>query len=434
MSIYDTYAQYVMEGILRDEILGGSPSYRDVVVAFDTYLLTHDLKTPAFVASNYEVGELDSSSAASYNQAMDLAAQDMRVLFKHLLLTESTMSRFFSRWRAEAERLEGRLKDLEERVSDLLLVTKDTEGYFNYVYDALSDASKINTSSSCLFDKKRGLVTLGASSLTPTRLDLTNAVGAVAVNSVEFTVLSQNNMVSATEAAGSKLQYVISDATNYWQQNVVMSKPGTVTAEIVVSFSAAKTFSRILVDLHAANQNSKVSVTPFTSNDKYNWTQLPITNFSREITDRASFQFSSLSAKYVKFIITKPGYDRVDNSQYVYEFGVDEVAFFADSFGTSDLSQTFYSTALSVLDKTGTATGFSKAVLEVCENVPTGTTLAYSLAVSNSSTTALGSLTFMNITPVNRTSYKEQTILDFGELPLVTIADVAPSYDSSGAA
>ena len=221
MSIYDTYAQYLMEGLLREEILSGNPSYRDIIVAFDVYVQGHDLETPAFAADEFEVDELGNSSATSYNLALQTAQQDMRVLFKHLLTVESAMSRSFSRWRAEAERLEGRLKDLEDRVANLLILTKDTEGYFNYVYDALSDSSKINSSSTTLFDKKRGLVTLGKTSLTPSRLDLTNAVNAATVNKAEFTLLSQNYLVSATEVAGSKLQYIIADRTNYWQQKML---------------------------------------------------------------------------------------------------------------------------------------------------------------------------------------------------------------------
>jgi len=434
MAIYETYAKFIMEGILRDQILGGTaPSYRTVIAAFDSYTSGLDLTKPVFSSLTYEVEPGDESSATDYNEGLFTAQQDMRVLFKHLLGAEIRMSRYFARWRAEAERLEGRLKDLEDRIINLLLLTKDTEGYFNYVYDSLTDASKASTSSTTLFDKKRGMVTLGASSLTPTRIDLSNAFGATAVNSAEFTVLSQNSLVSSTEAAGSKLQNVISDKTNYWQNNVVMDKPGTVTSDLIVSLAKTQSFSRIDVDLHAANQNSKVSVTPMYSADKYNWKQLPITNFTREVTGRTTFQFGTLSAKYIKLLITKPGYDRVSNSQYVYEFGMDEVAIHKENYGESDKQQIFYSTALSVVNVAGVTQSFSKAVLEVCENVPTNTSIDYSLAVSNTKSASIGSLTFMPIDPVNRTSYKGQTILDFGELNQVTVSGVGVSYDTAGA-
>lgn len=428
MSIRDTYAEVVAENILR-EILreGESPSVSEIASRFETFTSTNDISQPLFDSTSYTVESGESSSVAKWNNMNEAIHQDLLVLYKHLFKVSGQAITNFERWRAEAKLLEGRLDDLEERINSLLLISSDTAGFFNFMQDNFVDMSKVDLANTTAYvNVDKGVVSMGTSATGATRIDLSTLVDS----DIEFTILSRNNLVSSVSSDNTRLKYVVSDVRNYWQERVYTSKPGPVTVELKVSLLRDTEISRIDLDLHMANQNSTVQVTPMYSTDNYNWTQLPITTFTRSVVDKSTFQFSPVTAKWVKFIMTKTGFDQVHNELYSYEFGVDEVAFFNEGF-TADTDSTLISEPLSVLDTEGNPEEFSRIVLEVCEDVPDGTSINYSVSAFNEEDAALG--TFVPIGPLTRETTTKPTVLDFGDLDLVTVSGIRVSYDASAA-
>jgi hypothetical protein len=426
MGIRDTYAELLTEGIILDILRAGDPpSVSAITEEFNSFTETYDISEPLFDANNYHVEEGEAASVSKYNQGNLDIQRDLKVLYKHLFKISEQALSGFERWRAEAGILEGRLEDLEQRIAGLLLLSHETAGYFNFMQDNFVDASKIDLSQStaCINLAQRN-VSIGTSAAGVTRVDLSSLED----KDVEFTVLSQSDLFSHVGAEGSRTKYAVSDARNFWQMRIYMAKPVPVSVELKVDMTEEKELSRIDVDLHMANQNSSAQLTPMYSTDDYNWKQLPISDPTRSVIDKATFQFEPVTARWVKFIITKRGFDQVHNELYTYEFGVDELAFYNESFAINT-EVVLISQPLSVNDINGNPEEFSRLVLEVCEDIPKDTSIDYYVSVSNEEDMPASG--FIAIDPVGRTSASAPTLLDFGDLDTVTISGVTISYASS---
>lgn len=422
MSVHETYTEVIMQNVIQDLVKQGTALTAGAVVdEFTSRIDGHKLSEPWFEASAISKNQIFSSS--SFNNKLATIQQDLDVSFKHLLQQAANSNAAYLRWTKESNRLSAQLKDLQNRLDTLLLITKNTEGYLNYVYDALSDSKKIDTTNSTTyFDSKNGLVSIGTSSLS--RVSLSNAT-------IEFSLLSQNNLISIYEPQLSDIKNISSGKNSFWQKKIIMSQPTTVTTEILIKFTSSTSFSSIFADFHAANFRSLVSITPMYSTDGYNYSQLPVSNFTQDTLDKAKFQFNSISAKYVKILMTKAGYDYIDsNGGYVYEFGLNTLALRKQAYSTSS-SNVFHSSALSITGKNKKLIQFSKLALEACEDLPTSTSIDYSIAVGSSSSITLSNRTYYPISPSGRTGKKYDSVIQPGNFNEVTVSGVAISHDAS---
>ena len=431
--IRDTYAELIMESILR-EILneGTAPTAAEITTRFDDFVAAYDISQPLFIGEDYSVEPGEVSSIAQYNGANAAILQDLKVLYRHLFSTTNQSIKGFERWKKEAEVLEERLQELEERITNLLLVADDTEGYFNFMYDNFATTSKVDlTNTTAYVNVGKSLVTIGTSTSGGTRLDLS---GLDPNKDIEFSVLSRNNLASVQQASKSELKNAVSDKANFWQNRVITTSATPVSIELKVKLPAKKTVSRIDIDLHSANANSAVQITPMYSVDNYNYNQLPTTNFTRSVVKKGAFQFTPVQASQIKFIMTKTGADQVVGNQYAYEFGVDDISFYNEQFTATtsqDTGAVFISKPLSVVDTASQPEQFSKVTLKVCEEVPTGTSIDYYLTASNDLTVPISSGIWTAISPNNRSNPTNPTVIDFGDLDETTVSGVKVSYDAT---
>jgi len=428
MSIYNTYAEIITEDIIRQLLEDGTaPSVGEIADQLDTFLEDNDISQPLFNNNSYNVAWNENASALKWNNCNEAINKDIRVLYKHLISTTDQSIQDFDRWRIGARLLEGRLDDLQERLTSLLLIAQDTAGYFNFMQDNFVNTSKVDLSATTAYvNIDKGIVTLGTSSTGATRIDTSD----IPAEDIEFTVLSRNERITEVPAKQSNIENVLSDVTNFWQTTVFARRPQAVTAELKINLPSAQSLSRIDIDLHQSNQNSSMQITPMLSTDNYNFSQLATNTFTRSVMDKTTFYFTPTSAQYVKLILTKTGYDTFEDSQYGYEFGFDEIALYNEGFAANTDSQVV-SEALSVTGNDGQPEEFSKLVLEVCEDVPEDTTIDYSVAVFNSATTAVSDLTFVPIDPLDRSQTSKPTVLDFGDISSVTVSGIQLSYNTT---
>jgi len=338
----------VLENIIRDLLREGiNPSISEITSRYETFIADNDTSQPLFGLADAKVVKAEASSATKYNNTNDEVLQDLVVLYRHLFKVSNQSIENFERWKTETKILEGRLDDLNERINGLLLISSDTAGYFNFVQDSFVDNSKVDLANTTAYvNVDKGLVTIGTTNAGATRIDLSGLRN----EDVEFVVLSRNGLVSSVTANNSQRRYAIQDLTNYYQEYVYFNKPQAVSVELKVDFLEEKEVSRVDVDLHMSNQNSAVEIIPFYSTNNYDWKQLPVSTPTRSVIDKTSFQFSPVVARYVKFVMTKLGFDQVVNSQYVYEFGVDEISFYNEGFdATAGTLSALVSKPLSVL-------------------------------------------------------------------------------------
>lgn len=428
MAISETYGELILEQILRDLLLHGeSPRLSTITSDFNTFTATNDISKPLFKSTTSKVTWGENSSATKNNLTNNTILQDLSVLYKHIFKISEQSLLNFERWKAESQLLEGRLDILTDRINNLLLLSSDTAGFFNFIQDNFVDTSKVDlTNSNAYVNTSKDIVTIGTSSPGATRVNLSS----LSNKDVEFTVLSRNNLIATLEAEGSQPVFAISDGSSYWQERVWVSKPGPVSAELKIHFPEATTLSKIELDLHMSNQSAAVQVIVQYSIDNYTWIQLPTDSFTQSVLRAATFTFTPIQVQYVKFIMTKPGYDSISNGLYAYEFGLDMLAFFNEGFG-SNIDSTLISQALSVTGTDGLPEDFGKVVLEVCEDIPTGTSINYYIGVTNDSSAVPNDINFVGIDPITRTTTTLPSILDFGDISLITISDIYPSYDPS---
>lgn len=427
MGISETYTEVLMEQMLKELLAAGeAPTFTAITNRFNSFIANHDISKPLFIAEDYHVTRGDSASAADYNTANLEIQRDLNVLYRHLLkISERTITNF-ERWRSEAELLESQARTSEERIKSLLLLSSDTAGFLNFVQDNFSDTSKVDTSLTTTYlDVQKGLVTLGTNSLGPTKIDMSWATDS----NIQFTVLSRSSLVSVVAAEGSRPKYAVNDLRNYWQERVYTNKPGPVSAELKINLGAQEDVSCIDVDLHLASHGSSVQLTTLYSTDDYNWQILPVTNPTRSVLDRTLFQFTPIAMQWIKFVMTKTAPDQVHNDLYCYEFGVDEISFYNEGFA-SGTSSYLYSKPLSVTGVNGEVVEFSKVALEVCEDIPTDTSIEYYVAATTIDTVAPTQWT--RIDPLDKPNTTWPVILDFGDLETTTVSGITVSYNPTG--
>lgn len=429
--ISDTYSEIILEQIIREMLLAGiAPTVGEITRRYNTFVAANDISKPLFLPASYIAVKGEPASATTYNNALLDIERDLKVLYKELFKVSSQILLDFQRERAEGKLLEGQLDTLQDRITNLLLLSTDAEGFFNFVQDNFTDTSLVDlVNSTTYIDTSKGIITLGTNSIGPTRIDLSYLQD----KDILFTVLSRTNLISAIQSEGSRLIDGVSDTTGYWQERIHMSKPGAVSAEFKINLRSTIDLSRLDIVLHSSNQSSAIQITPMYSIDNYNWLNLPLDTFSRSITTNTSFRFTPISAQWIKLILSKSSYDQVSRGQYNYEFGLDSISLFNEGFATITTGSTFYSQVLSVKGTNDLPEEFGKVALEVCEEVPTGTSVDYSIAVFNDPNLPIASNNFINIDPLGRSVTVNPTSIDFGDLSPITMSGVVISYNPSSA-
>lgn len=394
-----------------DEGINVTPFEIDTRLAL--FLEQNDLTSPTMDPDDLRVKPKSSSSSSLYNDTNEVILDDLSILYRNMFLLSNQSMKTFDRWRSRITNLEAQLDNLGDRVQNLLIVTQDTEGFFNFVSDVFADTEKIDIpNSSMVVDLNREQVTIGPNDSGATRVNL----NLIKPEDISFIVLTRKDLQANAVAEGGEPINAFVDATKFWQNRLFMNKPGPVVVELKVKLGDEPVkISRISMKLHAANTNSSVTITPLISNDNFNFTQLSTASFSQSVTNKATFTFPPTTAKYVKFILAKDGFDHLDGLLYVYEFGADEIAFYKEGF-LPDSSNILFTKALSVKDTDGNLAKFSRVSLNVCELVPSDdSNIDYAVAASNTIIDP-ASLNFVSIDPLERSNPINPTIVNFTDL------------------
>lgn len=422
MSIELTYREILIERFIQDKLKAGIvPTPEEIEEEILRLTDDEDLTKPRFSAETYHVASKESASASKFNNTFLTVREDLRVIYRELLLLSGRTVEDYERWNLESTNLEKRLIDLESDIENLLLLTQDTEGFHSFIVDNFSDSSLFDkTLSDAFLDLDSQQVMLGATGNSVTRVLLNN----LELDDVSFRIRSTVDFISRADGINTDLRNPFSQTSINWWTIIEMKKAKPVTCELSVRLGPEPIkLSKIFMELHDSSRSSPMIVTPLYSVDNYNFTQLPTNTFTQEIRSRGTFVFEEIEAKYIKFIITKTGPDPGVSDQFSYQFGFKDISFFAEEFG-SDESQTFISRPLAVRDTDNNPIQFSKIVLETCERVETNTGIDYFITASNDEDVPINESTqWLPITPINKTTILSQSVLDLGDIVDVEIGD-----------
>lgn len=439
MAIDVTYKQMLMERYIQSQLAKGIVVTSTDLEAYAIALDTVDFKQSQFSSDQYAVTRGESASATKFNNTFAAIKQDLSALYEEMLLLSDRAIRTYERWNIEAKSVEKELIDLEDHVDNLLLLTKDTEGYFSTLLDNLTDSSLVDLDlSSCMIDLKVHQATLQPTGGVSTRIFLNNLDPE---NAVAFRVRSTANVLGRTDLQGSEVNNVFQQGSKGWWTAIATKVASPITCELDVKLSDTPiSLSKICLELHDSAQSGPMQITPLYTVDKVSWAQLPTNTFSQEARTTCVFSFPSIQVTWVKFVLTKTGPDpSPSQSTYSYQFGFKEISFYNEGF-TANTAQKLISKPLWVIDPDGNPQEFEKLALQVCERVETNTSIKYYLTTSNDPTVPItGSTIWVPISPTNyiNTPYPQVIsvgdVVDytFGETELQPVDDeiVKVSYD-----
>ena len=435
MSIESTYKSMLLEEYLKLQLRQGTnlsavELIEQAEAINETYTFGSDTDTrpqPLFEKEDWKVDKLEEASATKMNDTFVAMIQDLKVAFVEMTNLNDNSIQNFERWQLETDSIRKELIDLEEKIENFLILAQDTEGYHSIISDNFTDTNNILSSgTTALLDIENKTVTMSPNGEgTNLNLDIEN-------DNVRFRIRAP--ILVRNDLPGIQLKNIFDeDPTRVWHTTLQVASPGTVICELIVQLAEEPVeVTRIQVHTMEAGQSGPVSITPLYSVDDLSYSQLPIDNYTVQVTDTGSFFFPKTKMKYVKFLIAKTGPDPSSSPQsYSYQFGFRSILFQNKSFNSGDLfdPQTLETKWLHVVAQDGNPERFEKAVLKACEMVPENTKVNYFLATTNDTGQ---SPVWNKITPVDRTTEEAAPkILDSGRVTGMAVDGVTIHDNSS---
>jgi hypothetical protein len=435
MDIADRYRQYLSNLIIREYLTDQTiPSIENIEA--DLAIIEEwftDMSFPMAYFLDLQVDEREESSASLYNQMQETFFSDLSVLYQQVTTQLQDSNTFLNRNLAEIQMLKAKLKNLEDRVTELLLRNKDTEGYFQFFADTFNSLQYVDTvNTTAAIDLRAGIVTMkeGISETRKFNLNFTQ------YEDMSFQVLTRYGVQGSTNVADMSSIEAFKDGEESWRQEVISTAPITMSVQLVLDMKEIKEVSK--VDYESFNDQSFgiMTVQVQYSNDNYNWFDFPSDFPTQNIYHKGTFTGVATDMRYLKFILTKTSYDRVDEGRYVYYFGAKHVDIFGveyDQDGSVLQTKEIYPE-----EKAGQDAYINRVSIEACEDVPSGTDILYDVSFD-------GGNEWVPISPVNRSNPKFPQVASLNKIQLemgslvgmvavdgvVDIHNIALDYDAS---
>ena len=433
MSIKESYGKLLIEEYIKEQLKAGN-----VVSAIDLFNEAEkingakDLTQPLFSPEERKVEKSEEASASKINNTFDEIKQDLNVSYKELLSLSENSLTMYDRWKSEFEELEKQLIDIENEIENLLFLAKDTEGYHSIIVDNFTDLKSLDmTSTTAKVDIETSSISLKDNNSSSTRLFLENTV-----EEKDITFRVRSNIIFRVDLGGTSLTNIFLPQNNIWHTQIRTEKIKPVVCELIIKLGEeAVSFNRISLLLHDAGHSSAMNVTVLYSLDDVTYNKLPCDEYSQEISKGGNFYSSLISAKYVKFILSKSTPDRSEADKFNYQFGFRNISFYGESFSVGYSNrQKFESNWLFVEKENKDILEFEKAVLETCETLPSNSNITYSIAATRADPNSNPTPNWHKITPTNRMDENsfnpEINIFEIGKTSNQEIKNIK-RYDSS---
>lgn len=421
MTISRIYKEFLVEDIIRDSLRQGRVlSKKEIEEELAKETETNpELNEPFTQRILYNTEAEEGLSADKMNSVLLTMQNDLSVAYRALTEQASDVTATYDAVTSEFKTIEKRIKTLEGRTGNLLIISRDIEGYFDYVSDTFSNKDKTDISNTDAFvDNKVGVLTLAP--IVHNRIPT-----PVIESDLQFNVITRDQLKFITLAPGSNITAAFTDQETTWLQRVQMARGvGAVTAELIVRMPNTEAEISKVVYRPAVSDAGNISTVSLQySDDGLNWFN-PDGETTAPLQGDITLIFSSTKATYWKFVFNKAGYDEFTGDSYIYEFGAKSIQFYGVEYQKRDnkLIGVFYSKVLEGEKE------FNRASLKVCENMPLGTLINYHIAALtpaeivdyNSGILLLEDLNFNSLDPVTRDTTINPLFIDFKNLNLAT--------------
>lgn len=420
------YKEFILENVIKQILTNGdTPTIELIDSMYNSLVIGKDFTQPQFDNVAAEVASLESASAQKYNDTNKEIWIDLDIAYQSTIENTKNTVDAFDRWRSEAVALEGKLKSLDARITNLLSTQLNKNAY--YITEVFHDTTQVDLSqTSAYVNLNNNNVLINTSDNNPNKINL----NYLSPDNITFTVLSRQALQNVSTAPGADLINTVNDTDNFWQSRIyVSSNSQPITTELVIKLSdSGIAISKISCDLHCANTNSAIQITPLTSTDGINFTQLNTNNITVSVTDNGFWVFPSITVTHVKFVMTKAGFDFIDGNSYIYEFGMEDISFYNLSFDT-EFNELLISNSLFVPDKNDIPIPYHSATLTTCDDIPSNTNILYYLAaLQNEDDTPV----WVPVSSVDGFNLIYPNTINFGDKQTIELKNVMISFDTNG--
>jgi hypothetical protein len=383
MSLATTYKEYILEQLMLKYLHEGTiPTSNQLENDLATYMETHPtLEEPASKRFDWSVTPGDNSSASEIHEIADYVSQDVGVVTREIYRVAEESSRFYDRWSSEMKRLSAYARKLEQRVDALLLLARDTTGFFAYVGDVFADMLKVDT------DQTTARVDLRETAVTinPAHDELTGTGSLIDLeglteNDVSFIPLTQRPGIAyMTTGDDNMLSNVFKTNNSTWVGRVVCDSTGEMVCELKAKLANEDLeISRVSIEFVGPTGTANSTVSCMYSENGYTWNLVPSADTTKTLTRNMSWIFPMKTMRWIKFIIRKTAPDTIDNE---YIFSISHIRTYGNDYSTTT-GNTFISSALQALDAESNPILFSLVALDTCQELPTNTSITYYLSAS----------------------------------------------------
>jgi len=422
MTISSVYRKLLEEEVVKDNLKKGNIiTKQELDKEVDDIVSSNpDLDKPFTQESLYYVSESEKSSSLKMNDIFKWTVNDLRVCYTTLTDSASDITNIYDSVSSELKTIEKKIESLEYKTSNLILISENIEGYWDFVYDDFDTKEKIDIDNSTVgIDNSVGAVMLPI--LKQERLVLEPEE-----SDIQFNIVTREQFKSSILSPGSSLLNAFSDQNTIWSHKVYMTRGvDSVITELIIRVPQSNVeVTKIVYSPSSSDEGDITTVTPQYSDDGINWFNVDGEDTKRLIGD-VSMLFQPVTASYWKLIFTKAGFDEFINNSYVYEFGAKFVQFYGIDYFEQARSSTATLTSIALTSES--TQELNRISIKTCEVAPINTEITYSIAGLteselqdyNDEIITLDDLNFLAIDPIDKDEKVNQTVIDFSKIDTI---------------
>jgi hypothetical protein len=376
-----------------------------------------------------------SASASRHNQVISSLEGDMDVILRSLVKITDLGIVTLGEWNSRAKSLDTRVRNLKARIESLILLKSDTAGFVSFVEDGFLSLENVSSDTTANVDTTTGEVTLN--------VDRSNAEGEFQGTQIDLSdaqltwgLIETGNVKYAANPAGSSIKNLILDKTRRWGKEVSTKKPRKqVTSnktnkasmgELKIKLGKVVSVSKVVLLTSDATAGDNSVISAQYSVDGYTWENVPSASFVQSGTGNFVWRFDSVELQWMKFVVSKSSPDSSDSFESTYDYGFDRIKLYSEVFQIGeDGNDLVGETITPVLGDADVS--FGRASLEVCEEVPEGTSLRYFLRAYDGASYS----SWVQVAPLSRSVDGVPSVVDFTSPNKLDSSDLTTTFDAT---
>ena len=393
MSLADSYREFLADQILKeylvDQVNPSITQLEEDLRAIDEWFL--DMSQPMLSFREVTVDEREESSANKFNEMQAAILSDLHILYSQTANQINNSVDFLNRNLSEIAMLKVELRDLEDKLDELLLQHRDTEGYFQFFTDSFKSMRYVDAQeTTAAIDLKGGFVTMKEGIDSRVKFNL----NFIDIGDIDFTVLTIERVSQGAHITDASAVNAFKDGEAPWRQSVFTTASVSLTAELKVYIGDDKSVSKVEYNNYGDDAYSQVTVHLQYSNDNYNFFDWPGEPFVQNIQEKGTFTAKAIPMQWLKFTISRNGHYKPADGRFETYFGAKHIGIYGLDY--DDTGSRLQSIAIPPEDRDGKQGFINRCSIEACEDIPGNTDILYSLSFD-------GGELWIPITPVNRT-------------------------------